>query len=51
MTEPKDNEQEQEREAIEDIDLDDATASNVTGGAYEAYIQTSGQKQGGTKGQ
>jgi hypothetical protein len=50
MTEPSDNELEQEREAIEDLDLDQTTANDISGGAYEAYIKITGQKQGDVKG-
>lgn len=49
MSGSSENEQEQERDAIEDLDLDDDAASNVSGGAYEAYIGSTGQKQGPIK--
>jgi len=49
MTDPTKHDDEQERDAIEDLDLDDDAANDVSGGAYEAYLSSAAQKQGPIK--
>ena len=49
MTDGSKHDDEQERDAIEDLDLDDDAAKNVSGGAYEPYLSSTGQKQGPIK--
>ena len=47
MAQPRENEQDQERDAIEDLELDDDAANDVSGGAYEPYLNIEGKKTGG----
>jgi hypothetical protein len=51
MSEPRDAPQQQsDEDKVEDLDVTEEDARNVVGGAYQAYLNTQGTKQGANKG-